>query len=388
MSGIDSVARGLAARASDRADRAAALPGLIASKQPLAGDPAMLTVMDAPPSITEEDGTTSLIAGSVAYTLTSDDSWVRWTGAPANGASGLAGYKRSSHNTADLLIAEFISDSPRLECHVLNYVNGAYFRVWVDGQPVQAAAFTTTANSQRKKVLLDWTNGGAVTDDAITRKVRRYRIEGSNLVFRGVYLPADGSVWAPSDMANRKLMAWISDSYGFGTGAGTGFMLKHVMIASRLLGFDHWHDGIGGTGWANADSNEPALRFTNKMAILTRAPDVIVGAMGYNNSGSSQANVEAGIDNWVTAVRARYPAARILLLGPWTPAGETGPLASVKGWIAGRANALGVGFVDISTLVTAANKAAYTGGDNVHPGGNGHLYLARRIADKLAAMLA
>lgn len=363
------------------------LPGRLASRQQLMAEQLYTTVLASPPTITEEDGTTSLIPSAVAYTLTSDDSWMRWTGAPTNGASGLAGYKRSSHNTADLLVGEFLSDADKIEIHALNYVNGSYIRVTADGQPVQAAAFQTTAAGTRKKMLLDWTVGGTVTDPLITRKWRRYRVEGGNLIFRGVYLPPDAQVRAPKDMGNRKLMAWISDSYGAGTGTGTNFMRLHVMMASRRLGFDHWHDGIGGTGWANVDSNEPSQRFTNKMSILNRPPDVVVGAMGYNNSGSAQAAVEAGVDNWVAAVRAKFPAAQILLLGPWTPAGEVTALANVKSWISGRAAALGVSFIDISTLITLANKATWIGGDLVHPSGNGHWYMERVIANEIAAVL-
>ena len=74
-----------------------------------------------------------------------------------------------------------------------------------------------------------------------------------------------------------------------------------------------------------------------------------------------------------------------MLIGPWTPQGDTSPLTSAKSALASVAAAQGVKFVDASGLVDANNKASLTDVDTVLPTIDGHSYLAHRLAVRARA---
>jgi lysophospholipase L1-like esterase len=277
---------------------------------------------------------------------------------------------------------EWMSDAAQLELLVLKH--NALFDLFVDGRLVQQAAFSTPATGDRRLVKLDW--GGT----ADPRRARHYRITGTNLLFGGLYLEPAGSAWLPGDQLRRGLIAVLGDSYSQGTGAPS-VARNWAAAAAAQLQMDAWSDGVGGAGWNSTGANLPAARIAKGVAVLTRAPDLIVTALGYNDAGADAAGLSAlrtRYDASVGAIRAAWPDAQLVTLGPWTPLGPTAALGNVKVALQERAVANRVPFLDVETMIGAGNRGIYTAADNVHPTAPGHLYLGRRIGQAIAAVLA
>jgi lysophospholipase L1-like esterase len=176
----------------------------------------------------------------------------------------------------------------------------------------------------------------------------------------------------------------MGDSYVQGTGAGTG--RDHVApLASAILGFDHWHDGVGGTGWNSSDANEPAARVLARIAAMSRTPDIVVSALGYNDVGGNLVSLSERYRAWAAAVHAALPDRPIVTFGPWTPLGNGSSLDALRTVLHDEAQRAGAHFIDIADWVTVANRGRFIGGDNVHPNRAGHVYLARRAAQAIAA---
>lgn len=372
----DFTARALALRARSQA---IALPALMTARQPLTTNPLVLAMPGAPPAVTEADGETSSIAGAVSYSA-GDPNLLRWTciGGATALTGGLAGYFSGARSVSDLVIAEFLSDAAAVEFRLNSYAT--VFDITVDGQPVRAATFTTTAAGTGRLVKLDW------SADADPTRPRHYQIAGINLALARVYTSAGGSLWLPDGHAPRKLLAVMGDSYTQGTGASQ--MRRHwAPLVSRLFGMDHWHDGTGGTGWNSTGTNDPVTRLEQRLGALNRKPDVVVFALGYNDFAGNMTALAERVTATLTTAKTLFPAARLIALGPWTPLGATPALSTVKAAMAQQAAAQGVAFVDIENLINTANKAQYTGPDNVHPNMAGHTYLAHRIARRLASII-
>ncbi|MFV0624143.1 SGNH/GDSL hydrolase family protein [Sphingomonas sp. ac-8] len=342
-------------------------------------------MLPVPPAVIVTDAATTGIAGAVRVPATSGS--FRRTGPPVVPIAAdpaLYGASDGAGNTAfgAFVQWEWMSDASQLDLLVLKY--NAVFDLFVDGQPVQAGAFATPATGDRRLVKLDW------SADADPRRPRHYRLAGTNLLFGGLYLDAAGSAWAPGDRAGAGLLAVLGDSYTQGTGALSAAR-NWVAAAAAQLQMDGWSDGIGGSGWNSPGSNAPVARIGRGIAVLTRAPDIVVTALGYNDAAVDAAGVQrlrASYDATIAAIRAAWPGARLVSLGPWTPLGPTGGLGTVRAAIAERAAAAGVRFVDLEGMIGAGNRALYTGTDSVHPTPQGHVYLGRRIGQAIAAAMA
>ncbi|MFZ3485568.1 SGNH/GDSL hydrolase family protein [Sphingomonas sp. 3-13AW] len=381
----DLLARGLGVQARAAARRSArhgAIRSAAAAPQgPLPG----FSLSPELPILTITDAATTTIAAAVRVTATS--AAFRITGTPvipvvadpsalggSDGAGG-TGYGRP-------IQWEWMSDAAQLELLVLKH--NALFDLFVDGRLIQEGAFSTPATGDRRLLKLDWSGGPD------PRRPRHYRITGTNLLFGGLFLDSAGSAWAPGDRLGRGLIAFLGDSYSQGTGAPS-VARSWAAAAAGQLQMDAWSDGVGGAGWNSAGANAPVARVAKGIAALTRAPDIVVTALGYNDGGADAAglaNLRMRYDATVAAIRAAWPEASLVTLGPWTPLGATPALGSIRAALMQAAAAGRSPFVDVENLVGVGNRGIYTGADNVHPTGAGHLYLGRRIGQAVAAALA
>lgn len=375
----DTIARGLAMKARKDMAQAPALAG-VRAELPLS--PPVLTVMAAPPVMTQADGNVTSIASGLSHGPVNVASKFRWLcpGGATAGAGGLAGNWVGGRNTADPVIIDFMTDASILEFRFLNYNTAV--GVFVDGQPVQSTAYTTGAAGSNHLWKLDF------SADAQPAKVRHIRFEGVNMVLGTIYTNATASIWAPDTQPVRKLFATFGDSYVQATGAVQSQQHVGTLIA-HLLGFDHYWEGVGGSGWTSAGADAPATRIEQRIGALNRKPDYLFVPFGYNNAAAGDFTAHGvAFDAFVVACRTFLPQTKVIIGGPWTPLGSTAGLTNVKNFQIAKAAQYGLPFIDVENIVNAANKSIYTGGDNVHPNAAGHYYLSQRIARLLAPVVA
>jgi lysophospholipase L1-like esterase len=381
----DLLARGIGAQARTAARRSARDGAIGKAAAAPQGPLPAFTLGSELPLITVTDAAATTITSSVRVTATS--AAFRITGTPAlavaadpsafggsDGAGG-TGYGRP-------IQWEWMSDAAQLELLVLKH--NALFDLFVDGRLIQESAFSTPATGDRRLLKLDWGGG------ADPRRPRHYRLTGTNLLFGGLYLDPAGSAWIPGDRIGRGLIGFLGDSYSQGTGAPS-VARNWAAAAAAQLQMDAWSDGVGGAGWNSSGANAPAARVAKGIAVLTRAPDMVVAALGYNDAGADAAglaSLRTRYDATAAAIRAAWPEAQLVTLGPWTPLGATVGLGSIKAALVQAAAAHRSAFVDAENLVGVGNRGIYTGTDNVHPTAQGHLYLGRRIGQAIAAALA
>ncbi|MDB5682575.1 MAG: hypothetical protein JWM75_273 [Sphingomonas bacterium] len=379
----DVLARGMAAQARGASGANTRSIGLLGRAVQPPGVLPQFTVMAAPPTITITDASAaSTIASPVV--LSPINAAMFKTGTPTVVVAGQGHTPSDGAGVAasdKYMCWEFMSDAQTIEFGLVNF--NSKFDIHVDDMLVRASQFSLSANGQFNQTKLDW------TADAFPRKPRLYRVSGFNLRFSAVYLDAGGSIWFPQERTTRKLIAFLGDSYTQSTGAASVARTYAGAIAARL-GMDLYADGVGSMGWNSAGGNAPTARIAKGIAVMTRAPDYVVTAMGYNDKSADAAGIvalKASYDAAVAALRASWPKAQVLTMGPWTPGGGQTDLSTVRAALIERATALGSPFLDINNIVNPANMAAYTGGDNVHPTALGHQYLGWRAAALIRPLL-
>lgn len=360
------------------------VPRTLAYKRALTALPAALSVYSPAPTITINDGgNSSTLSSPVYWGFRNESGAFQFVGTPPiAGPGGLAGFTFASYggvvSPSQFMTVQWMSDAATLEIQILNY--NASFDIKVDGSPIQAATFSTTASGSQRLVKIDWSG------DANPNKPRLYEIAGINLALGGVFAPSNSTLWYPSKGVGQKLMVFFGDSYTQGVGASMARQHIPYLIA-KYLGVDEWHDGLGGSGWNSASPDDPLTRINKGINRLTRAPDFVVTMLGYNDGAGNMNNALANATAALTAVKAKWPQARIIMVGPWTPIGNTANLASVRTMLISAAAAVGATFIDIADIINAGNRQLYGSGDNVHPNQAGHGFLARRIAEALATVM-
>lgn len=270
---------------------------------------------------------------------------------------------------------EFMTNSACLELGIIRYT--AQFRVFVDGVPASAPISNDASGSATFYKLT-----------FASQKIRRITVVGVNMPIYQVVLTAGDAIWqAPDDLP---LMCVAGDSYTFGNGGNGGVAFSWAQLFGRELGYRVIVDAIGGTGWTSTGNNAPLTRLgtvganvmTKRVAGVNypRTPESHVVALGYNNAGVSAATVSARCSEYIAASTVK-PA----IVGPWTPAGETAGLIEIKAGLKASADAAGCKFIDISDLVTTANKGSLIDSDAVHPLLIGHQYHGHLIAVRARA---
>ena len=279
-------------------------------------------------------------------------------------------YKPNSASTDELAVT-FYSDAAEIEMKIERSQSSIQF--YVDDVPVHEFAVAGYNNR-----LLKISHS--------TAKIRKYEVRGKSYGFGGVYTNDSVNsyqVWPYETRKERPLLMVMTDSYG--TGSNSVYGLSLVEKLADMLDMDLYSDSLNSSGWSSTGATSTATRSVSQIQ-LSRAPDVILACLGYNDKSSpNQTNIEAGINNWHSTVTGTFTSANIMLASPWTPIGVETNLTTVSGYISGRATALAADFIDINGIVTANNKAVYTSGDNTHPSEAGHEYIARRLE---ALMLA
>ena len=326
-------------------------------------------------NLTMSAGDPSTIPNVVNYNLFGSppyyiEDWVE----PITNIGG-TGYAGGAARLGEEQEIEFCSDSGIVELHFLDY--NSTINILVDGALADATKLTTPSTGF--PALLYVLNNGS-------KAIRNYRVLGTNMGLRAIHVEAGCQVWEPTER-REPFMYVIGDSLTFSTGANNGPIRSWAHVMEYALGLHVVGLGVGSTGWNTVSPNTPADRVAS-MLLRSNVPDYVMFALGFNDAGGNMTTLAASAEAAIAAVQAGAPNAKILVLGPWTPGGETTNLQTVKTTLSGVCSSVGVDFVDISTVFTAANKSLYVGGDNIHPNGDaGHEYLGGRVAQLVAPYL-
>ncbi|MEJ7929451.1 SGNH/GDSL hydrolase family protein [Ramlibacter sp. AN1015] len=357
-------------------------PVVDAPSSPPAIDPPPTTpgVEDPPPPaldpaptvrVAQADGTS--IAG--ARQVAADDRAFRTIAAAPRPWSADASFRMAAGLPSQSLKVSFVSDAPSIELRLLAWGN-TQVEIRVDGVPVTATALRLGDDWRPRVVRLDFPAGA---------RSRSYELFGRFLPFGGAWVPAGSTLTYPAAEDARPLVAFApGDSYTQGSGAPSARQ-TYAGVAADELGVELWTEGVGGTGWLSGGAHDPGARVDGTLALLNKAPAIVVTALGYNDRFGDLAAVAARYDATVARIRAAWPQARIVTLGPWTPLGAARETQAMRELLIAGAERNGVTFIDLEGIVTAANMDTYTNADRVHPNAEGHRHLGRTIAARLRA---
>lgn len=331
----------------------------------------ILQAMASPPTITSTSGSgTSTITTPRTY-LPSSSAFL-YLCEPVTVSGGFA-YTPTIGNT--VMNVAFESDASIIEFVVQQPIG---FNIKIDGELLNAAGQLFGSGSPNPVLFK--------LDFAGVSKARKYEFVGYNCRFGGCFVNATASVWSYPD--DTPLIAVLSDSYSNGqTGAINSPAQMWAYHAAARIGCRVYSDGAGGQGYTSVGSNAPIDRFNARIAQLPIAPSVVCLALGYNDVGSlgnDMVAVGAAYDLLVPVIRAKYPSARIVTLGPWTPSGTDANLTACKNTLVSHAYANGSAFVDIEDWVSSSNSSVYSFG--VHPSQSGHDYLGHRAGESFRAI--
>lgn len=252
------------------------------------------------------------------------------------------------------------------------------FRIWVDGQLMSAYPYRASGSGTRYFRF-----------DFGTPAARTIRLEfRGSMTWGGIKLVTGQSISAPSSPTPLKMVV-AGDSFTEGTGTiicgvqQYGYM-GLVNFAGYCLGLkDIISSGSGGTGWAMTNGSRVALVNRYALDVVAEAPDVIVYAMGINDTDVSAALANAA--TVINGTRASLPKALIYVVGPWDSWAPSA-MDSTKQQIRDGLSALCAGRGGIKFLdPTGVSFVKAGSGDTTHPSRVGHETLGLWLANQIRA---
>lgn len=332
------------------------------------------TALDPPPTVTVTDAPTTRMADGLFVAASSPG--FRYLGADPGPLPWDDSFQAPAGRASQSLQVSFVTDAARLDLR-LRPSAGTWVEVRVDGRPVQPTGLRWEDDSGQARVVELRFPGGP--------RSRSVEVFGRFLAFGGAWMEPGASLGPPPAQDEKPLLAFApGDSYTQGNGAASPRQ-TYAGHAADALGHELWTEGVGGTGWLTGGPNHPVQRVQSTLARLSRPPSIVVTALGYNDRYGDPATVASRYDATVASIRAAWPSARIVTLGPWTPLGTTREIAAMRELLRERAAANGVAFIDLEGIVTPENAQLYTSTDRVHPNAEGHAHLGREIAARLRA---
>src|SRR2546423_2398254 len=135
------------------------------------------------------------------------------------------------------------------------------------------------------------------------------------------------SLLNPSQAGAKTKALFFGDSLFAGTGASPKRPVQALETARRL-GWAATVDAVGGTGWTTGGTHgKPYLERLTHDGKLRRQYDVVVLEGGTNDADHGDVDrIPAAVTEVVQLVRRHEPAARIVLVGGFAPAGHDSPL--------------------------------------------------------------
>lgn len=294
--------------------------------------------------------------------------------------------------TTPSTLIEFTYAGSKLEFQIVGANARGTYRLYINGQRETLRA-RTSPGSDSGIYLVSVTFAAA--------GVYRVGLELShNLQIVGVNIGPTDTLLPTVKRRAARLYA-VTDSFGDGstTGSALTALDTYPSTLAAMLGIqDLYLNGVGGTGWLNAGSQSTyGPRITADIAAWTGdAPDIVL-LQGTVNDGAAAAanstNLVTAVQASITAVRAAWPHALLVVTGNIRPSAPLGGNdltvntamisaastaadlfidASAEGWFSG------LGHVGATT--GTGNADVMDSSDATHPTQLGADYIASRIA--------
>jgi len=285
------------------------------------------------------------------------------------------------------------------------------YRFIVDGRYVSLAGtiLGVTTGSTTQHIMLDFG----------TRADREIQVEcqqGAAGCF-GAYVEPTGKMY-PVERRNRVAGVFLGDSYIAGTlSVVSGTYNRADGVSAQFadyIGMDIQASGSGGTGW-NTD-NSTAYRFDERifagdLNLSVQKPEVLFFMASINDRSREPAGVQANVLSGLTAARAQFPLAPIVVFGianvPIGPQSGSPSLVTAENSVQAAIATLNDPLIAFIPMISDPNGSWFSGtgrvGSTNNSGNNdwafgpdgSHLsnpegvsYLAKRYADSAITALA
>lgn len=189
---------------------------------------------------------------------------------------------------------------------------------------------------------------------------------------------------------------WVGDSFTAGEGAGVPPRLTYPHVVGERLGWTCHVDAQAGTGFVNdgfAASPEFAplvRRLPDDVRLF--AADVVVVDAGRNDIDAGPTVLERAVDDYLSALRAAYPQAAVVLVLPsLVAAGQPPEYVRVADVLRRAAEAHGARTVDPAAAGAfdgAGPADALVCADGFHPSARGQARYAEVLEPLLRQVLA
>lgn len=182
----------------------------------------------------------------------------------------------------------------------------------------------------------------------------------------------------------------FGDSWTRGTGADV-LERGYAYLAGEALGWNNRVMGVGGTGYLNPGPENQGT-FEQRIAELPEDPfaRIVIMQGSVNDTTQDLAQLEPAAARTVDAMKAKFPAAQLIILGPASNTSQPGKeLIAVDGTLRKVAEAKGLPFIspvgdrwigpgNFAQVIDRAKAS--------HPSTAGHQYLADRTVEALRAL--
>lgn len=190
---------------------------------------------------------------------------------------------------------------------------------------------------------------------------------------------APGSLTLPKHPA----VLLLGDSYTEGYGANPETK-GWAYLVGRPLGWRVTVNGVGGTGYVNPGPHAEGTYLQRLPSLQGRSFDLVVVQGGSNDRDTGYPALQDAVSRTIDAVRAQFPGAKVVIMGPATPYGKPDPTRTlVQCVLAGYASAQQLPFIDPlgERWFVDGDGDRYANPQNGHPSNAGY----RRIAERFEA---
>jgi acyl-CoA thioesterase-1 len=176
----------------------------------------------------------------------------------------------------------------------------------------------------------------------------------------------------------------FGDSFFAGRGLTQG-QPGAAQVAAKALGWTAEVRGGDGTGFTTAGSRG-GKPYAQRLAELTKAPDLLVLQGGASDTGASPEALTAAANKVIVALQGRFPKTRIVMMGPVAmEQPPDGQLVRVDGTLraVAAAHKLSYLYPIVGHGVPAASAPSLTAASGFYPNAAGYRVLGTRLATEL-----
>jgi|GEM_PF-2228817 len=277
---------------------------------------------------------------------------------------------------------------------------GGRVRILVDGEYIGKDAEVVQNSTGVYYRLIDFKSYG----------FREITIELSGAYFGGLKIEPNATVTRPKSSKTRAI--FFGDSITEAGSSGANISYGWPTIAARMLGWECWNSGVGGTGYINPGA-AGRVKFIDRVMhdVVMYSPDVVVSGGGFNDETNSKEAVYTAAKRYFTTLKQHLPTTEIIVVSPHSPTGiipqirkdiadklrgvalelkfpyidmvngatynKNGEIITPMsgGWITGTGHA--------GNIQTTGNASLFISADGVHPTREGHFYIGQRIATEI-----